>query len=51
MSVCLSSAADSQLPQVDGMEAAALELLQLGPKAVLLKGGHLPGTETRTVIF
>jgi len=24
------------------MEAAALELLQLGPKAVLLKGGHLP---------
>jgi hydroxymethylpyrimidine/phosphomethylpyrimidine kinase len=29
-----------------GMEAAARALLRLGPRAVLLKGGHLGGTES-----
>ncbi len=33
-----------------GMEDQARRLLALGPKAVLLKGGHLPGTESPDVL-
>ncbi|MDX3977944.1 bifunctional hydroxymethylpyrimidine kinase/phosphomethylpyrimidine kinase [Shinella sp.] len=33
-----------------GMEDQARRLLTLGPKAVLLKGGHLPGTESPDVL-
>jgi len=32
-----------RIASVDDMEAAAGELLSLGPRAVLMKGGHLPG--------
>lgn len=33
------------IPDADAMPAAAQALLKLGPKAVLLKGGHLPGEQ------
>ena len=33
------------------MEAAAAGLLKLGPRAVLLKGGHLQGTESCDVLY
>jgi hydroxymethylpyrimidine/phosphomethylpyrimidine kinase len=36
---------------VDEMEAAAVELLQMGPRAVLLKGGHLEGSDEITDVF
>ena len=35
-----------QIKTIDQMEQAAVELLQLGPKAVLLKGGHLKNTDS-----
>jgi hydroxymethylpyrimidine/phosphomethylpyrimidine kinase len=35
---------------VEGMRAMAVELLQLGPAAVLLKGGHLRGPEATDVL-
>lgn len=35
-----------QIKTIDQMEQAAVELLQLGPKAVLLKGGHLENTDS-----
>jgi len=34
---------DSTINNADDMPAAAMSLAALGPKAVLLKGGHLPG--------
>lgn len=34
----------------DAMLAAATKLLELGPRAVLLKGGHLPGAVVRDVL-
>ncbi|HEX6957602.1 MAG TPA: bifunctional hydroxymethylpyrimidine kinase/phosphomethylpyrimidine kinase [Ferrovibrio sp.] len=34
-----------KIPDAAAMPAAAQALLRLGPKAVLLKGGHLPGDE------
>ncbi len=34
-----------EAPTREGMEAQARALLALGPKAVLLKGGHLPGPD------
>ena len=34
-----------RIPAAGDMEAAAAELLALGARAVLLKGGHLPGEE------
>ncbi|MGE5506624.1 MAG: bifunctional hydroxymethylpyrimidine kinase/phosphomethylpyrimidine kinase [Actinomycetota bacterium] len=33
------------IPDVDAMEEAARDLLAMGPQAVLLKGGHLPGDD------
>ncbi|MFV0681343.1 bifunctional hydroxymethylpyrimidine kinase/phosphomethylpyrimidine kinase [Ottowia sp.] len=36
---------------VSEMPAAAQALLQLGARAVLLKGGHLPGTQVRDVLL
>jgi hydroxymethylpyrimidine/phosphomethylpyrimidine kinase len=33
------------IPDADAMEAAARDLLRLGARAVLLKGGHLPGDD------
>lgn len=36
---------------VAGMEEAALEIAQLGPAAVLVKGGHLPGHEATDVLL
>jgi hydroxymethylpyrimidine/phosphomethylpyrimidine kinase len=36
---------------LDGMKRAAAALLQLGPRAVLLKGGHLPGDEVHDVLI
>ncbi|MFA5122355.1 bifunctional hydroxymethylpyrimidine kinase/phosphomethylpyrimidine kinase [Zavarzinia sp.] len=35
---------------IDEMDQAAFDLLSLGPKAVLLKGGHLTGTLLRDVL-
>ena len=35
---------------VEAMRAMARQLLQLGPAAVLLKGGHLPGPEATDVL-
>ncbi|WP_281971544.1 MULTISPECIES: bifunctional hydroxymethylpyrimidine kinase/phosphomethylpyrimidine kinase [unclassified Polynucleobacter] len=35
-----------QIKTIDQMEQAAVDLLQLGPKAVLLKGGHLENTDS-----
>lgn len=32
-----------KIPDVEAMQAAALELSEMGPQAVLLKGGHLAG--------
>jgi len=39
-----------KIADIDGMRAAATKILSMGPKAVLLKGGHLPGTEVRDVL-
>ncbi|MCE2510213.1 MAG: bifunctional hydroxymethylpyrimidine kinase/phosphomethylpyrimidine kinase [Alphaproteobacteria bacterium] len=56
----LASVATPNLPEAealagrpiaaDGLEAAAQALLALGPRAVLLKGGHLEGNEVRDVL-
>jgi hydroxymethylpyrimidine/phosphomethylpyrimidine kinase len=37
--------AQPEAVSLEGMEAQAQALLSLGPRAVLLKGGHLPGGE------
>ncbi|WP_298931873.1 bifunctional hydroxymethylpyrimidine kinase/phosphomethylpyrimidine kinase [uncultured Ramlibacter sp.] len=34
-----------ELPDVDSLQPAAVDLLALGARAVLLKGGHLPGDD------
>lgn len=39
-----------EIPDVDAMQEAALELSQLGPQAVLLKGGHLAGEMVTDVL-
>lgn len=39
-----------EIPDVDAMREAALELSQLGPEAVLLKGGHLAGEMVTDVL-
>ncbi len=36
--------------EIDDMEAAARDLLALGPRAVFLKGGHLPGDRVVDVL-
>jgi hydroxymethylpyrimidine/phosphomethylpyrimidine kinase len=41
---------DAPIPDAAAMEAAAMALLELGAKAVLLKGGHLPGEEVIDVL-
>ena len=40
----------SEIPGPEAMEEAARDLLALGPKAVLLKGGHLQGDPVRDVL-
>ena len=37
---------DREIKTVSQMEQAAIDLLQLGPQAVLLKGGHLENTDS-----
>ena len=39
-----------EIPDIDAMQEAALELSQLGPQAVLLKGGHLAGEMVTDVL-
>jgi hydroxymethylpyrimidine/phosphomethylpyrimidine kinase len=38
------------IARIDGLDAAADDLLTLGARAVLLKGGHLPGTEVVDIL-
>ncbi|MFL1695749.1 bifunctional hydroxymethylpyrimidine kinase/phosphomethylpyrimidine kinase [Weissella kandleri] len=40
-----------KLTQSEAIEAAALELQAMGPKNVLIKGGHLAGTEVSDVLL
>lgn len=40
-----------KIPNVEAMEQAAHELLKLGSHAVLLKGGHLDGTEVTDILI
>lgn len=40
-----------QLDTLESMEAAARELQALGPELVVVKGGHLPGSEAVDVAF
>ena len=42
---------EKQIVDVDGQQTAARELLALGPKAVLVKGGHLPGAVINDVLL
>ena len=42
---------DRDVEKLDDMRRAAEDLLQLGPRAVLVKGGHLPGSEAIDVFF
>jgi len=35
----------------DRLEELCQELIDLGPKAVLLKGGHLQGAQSRDVLY
>jgi len=42
---------DRPIPNADALDAAAHDLLQMGVKAVLLKGGHLAGDEVVDVLL
>ena len=40
-----------EIDTLDGMKEAARELFALGPRAVLVKGGHLPGDRAADVFY
>lgn len=40
-----------RIVDIEGMEAAARDLLAMGPRAVLVKGGHLPGDTVTDVLL
>jgi hydroxymethylpyrimidine/phosphomethylpyrimidine kinase len=42
---------DTQIRTLDEVRAAAKRIHKLGPKAVVVKGGHLPGDEAIDVLF
>lgn len=45
-----SQLAQTDIREVDGMIAAGRQLLELGARAVLLKGGHLPGNPVDVLV-
>jgi hydroxymethylpyrimidine/phosphomethylpyrimidine kinase len=46
-----SSLAGAEVHDLSGMRQAARKLADLGPRAVLVKGGHLPGGDASDVLY
>ncbi|HXG41991.1 MAG TPA: bifunctional hydroxymethylpyrimidine kinase/phosphomethylpyrimidine kinase [Dehalococcoidia bacterium] len=39
------------LPEAEGLEEAARQIAAMGPQAVVIKGGHLPGEEVTDLLY